>query len=351
VPSPLTRTAAILVIVFATVSLLLQLGPILQPFALALFFYYLSVPVAGFLERHRVPRFLAWGAVMAITVAVVMAAGWLVSSQTAQLMERLPAYRERLFELGQSADQWLGTRLPPRLAEVLRTRGIPTVFPWERAAGILRMMLGNIFGAAGTGVIVLFFVIFIHIEADLLPGRLRQSLGTVRAQRVLDIGRKINAEMIRFLYVRTLVSALVAGLSGATMLVFGLDLAVFWMILIFFGNFVPYIGSVVSVFLPLAVALLQYDHVSTVVVLAAILITWEIIGSHFIEPRFTSRKFNLSPLLLLLWTAFWGWAWGMLGLLLAVPILVIVKLILESFEKTRPAALLISGVAERDPQH
>src|SRR5215813_5595523 len=127
----------------------------------------------------------------------------------------------------------------------------------------------------------------------------------------------INRAVHDYIALKTFVSFLQGLLSFAVLAAFGVEFAVMWGVLIFLFNFIPYIGSLVAVSLPIVLSFLQYAE----------------------EPW----KPLLITLLLLLSLAFWGWLWGVVGMILAVPLTVIGKIILENIRETKPLATLISN--------
>jgi predicted PurR-regulated permease PerM len=110
----------------------------------------------------------------------------------------------------------------------------------------------------------------------------------------------------------------------------------------FFGNFLPYIGPLVSIVPPLAIALLESTTIWPPLAFAAILLTIHGVTSNVIEPAMTGKALDLNPLVVLIGLAFWSLLWGFVGMILAVPLTVIFKIILEHTPATRPFARLIS---------
>jgi predicted PurR-regulated permease PerM len=117
-----------------------------------------------------------------------------------------------------------------------------------------------------------------------------------------------------------------------------------WGVLIFLFNFIPYIGSLVAVSLPIILSFLQYaDEPWKPLLITVLLLLVQRVVDNYIEPRLTGRKLGVSPLIVLLSLAFWGWLWGIVGMILAVPLTVIGKIILENIPETKPLATLLSN--------
>ena len=136
-------------------------------------------------------------------------------------------------------------------------------------------------------------------------------------------------------------SLLVAIPIGLTCWAFGVTGAVTWGVLTFFGNFLPYIGPLVAVVPPIVIALLEFHTFWPPLIFILILLTIHGVTSNVIEPAMTGRVLGLNPLVVLIGLAFWSLLWGFVGMVLAVPLTVIFKIILEHTPATRPFAILI----------
>jgi predicted PurR-regulated permease PerM len=171
------------------------------------------------------------------------------------------------------------------------------------------------------------------------------AFGDERGQEIMRIAGSINAAVSKYLAVKTFTSFLTALLSVLVLAAFGVKYAVLWAILTFFANFIPYIGSMVAVALPIAMSFVQFPDAlyKPIVVLVLLTLVQQLIGS-VIEPRLIGKKLGVSPLIILLSLAFWGMLWGIPGMILSAPLVVSIKIILENIEYTRSIARLCSNV-------
>jgi AI-2 transport protein TqsA len=116
-----------------------------------------------------------------------------------------------------------------------------------------------------------------------------------------------------------------------------------WGVLAFIGNFIPYVGSLVALMLPITLAFLELEPLSRPLWILALLVVSQFLINNFIEPRLTARAVDLSPLVVLIALTFWGLCWGVVGMVLAIPLTVVLKIIWETIPLTRPLARLIAG--------
>jgi AI-2 transport protein TqsA len=153
----------------------------------------------------------------------------------------------------------------------------------------------------------------------------------------------ISNQISKYLSIKFAVS-LMTGLIVWTILnIFNLELASFFGMLVFILNFIPNLGSIVATFLPLPIALAQYESplmmAAVVIIPGAVQIT---IGN-IVEPKLMGRGLSLHPVTILLALSFWGLLWGITGMLLAAPITAIIRIVMMRFETLRPLGLLMAG--------
>jgi len=129
------------------------------------------------------------------------------------------------------------------------------------------------------------------------------------------------------------------------MLSFGIDLWFTWALITFLLNYVPYIGSLIATLPPIVIGLILLEP-NALILLILLLLSNQQIWGQIIETKWAGRALDLSPVLLLLVTAISFAGWGILGMILAVPFAVIIKIVLENIEATQPFAILMS---ERAP--
>ena len=147
----------------------------------------------------------------------------------------------------------------------------------------------------------------------------------------------------RYIFTKFLTSAFTGLAAGIIYWMLGLELAFIFGTLTFILNFIPVIGSVIAVLLPLPIAFLQYND-PTFVLLIIILptIIHQIIGN-FVEPKIFGESFGLHPITIILSLIFWGMIWGFVGVLLAAPLTAIIRVTFERFDTTKQIARLLEG--------
>jgi predicted PurR-regulated permease PerM len=206
-------------------------------------------------------------------------------------------------------------------------------------------MLAGVGSLLTTSITVTFFLIFIIFEASFLPGRIERAWPGGASEKVQIVRSKIEASVNTYVVVKTGVGLGTAVCAGVIMLLFGIELWFTWALLTFLLNYVPYIGSLIATLPPIILGLIMLEPAG-LTLLVLLLLTNQQVWGQIIETRWAGRALDLSPVVLLLVTAISFAGWGILGMILSVPFAVIVKIVLENIEATRPISILLS---ERAP--
>jgi predicted PurR-regulated permease PerM len=175
-----------------------------------------------------------------------------------------------------------------------------------------------------------------------LAQRVHRAFPDERADHILSVAGKIGDGIERFMKVKTLVSVGM-GLSTAVLLyLFGVRGWLLWGILFFAFNYITYIGSIVACVPPILLAYLDLESPVKATTLAALVVLNRCVWIDYLEVKMAGRHLNIDSILLFLWLAYWGWVWGVVGLILAFPMINSLKIVLEHLESTRSWAVLMS---------
>jgi predicted PurR-regulated permease PerM len=253
------------------------------------------------------------------------------------------SYEQRLDQVLAEAYAALGIGGAPPTVAGLVARLDPARIASELAEGVQNL--------ASDVVFILMYLGFLFPATALMSDKLdRIFTDPKRREAARDVGRRIRGSMERYLWVQTVVSLIITALTYATLVIIGLENALFWSFVIFFLNYVPTIGSVAAVVLVTAVALAQFTslpHVAAVFIGAS---AWQFLIGNFVQPRMTGDSLNLSAVVVLLALAIWGAIWGMAGAFLAAPLTVMLMIVLAQFPSTRWIAILLSADGKPTPE-
>ena len=334
---------------------LVYLIDVLQPLFVALGTYFVLKPGADYMSKKGFPLMLSYITMLLLAILVVLSAGFFAYQQAATLLDdeqRMDEYMEQLDV------RWDEVKNMPIIGQSLLDSGATengTIDQDLTSMGVLsddsgiQDAMSSLLAGVGSlfimGITVLFFLLFIIFEASLLPGRIERAYPGGASERVHMIRDQIEASVNTYVVVKTGVGFGTGVCAGIVMLFFGIDLWFTWALLTFLLNYVPYIGSLLATIPPLILGFILLDP-SMLVVMSVLLLGNQQLWGNVIETRWAGRALDISPVLLLLVTAFSFWVWGIVGMILSIPLIVILKIVLENIEATRPLATLLS---ERAP--
>lgn len=194
--------------------------------------------------------------------------------------------------------------------------------------------------------LVLIYTIFLFIEEASIKVKFKKLFKGNQLNIVSVMLKEIESSVLKYLGIKTLLSLMTAALSYFILLIIGVDFPVFWAFLVFLLNYIPFIGSILATLFPVVFSYLQFgDFIAPLLVLIFVGSVQVIIGN-FLDPKLTGDTVNISPIVVLFSLAFWGAIWGILGMLLSVPLMSIIIIVLSDFEKTKPIAIILSGNGE-----
>ena len=339
-PSVLNIAAAFLMLTLVITALAMG-RPFLLPLVLALVVWYVIASLRDFMASLRVgnfslPRWVSLLLSMSIIGSIAYFVVNIVLTSFASLIGDFPTYvadANRLLALVQGL-------LPEGV-----TLDINLQNQFDRILGIANNFAGQLRLVTQNLVIVVIYVAFMLVEDQRFNSKLRHLFPNeddyARARQMLGaISHKIQA----YLTVKTLMSLITAILAYIILLVFDINYAPVWAMLVFFLNFIPVVGSIIAVMLPVAMAVLQFWDVSpwVILIVTGLLIAVQQFVGSILEPRFLGSSLNLSPLIILVALSFWGFLWGPVGMLISVPVTVMMAIIFAAVPATRWIAVLLS---------
>ena len=317
---------------FALGTILVYASSVLIPFVLAIFIYLLISPMLDYqVIKLKIPRTLAVTITLIIIIIMLSIMFFLLTQAVQMIVSTVAGYSESFFtfagtifakakEMGINFDY-------SGLVEDLQSR-IP-----QLVADTFAITMG----IASNIIFVSIFLIF------LLAGRNSHIVSK-------GIYRSIDSRIRRYIVMKTVLSLITGSLVWAVLAIFRLELAFVFGMLTFILNFIPNIGSIVATFLPLPIAVAQFQNTDTAIpyplIITSIVVIPGIIQmgiGNIVEPKVMGQGLKLHPVAILLALSFWGLLWGIIGMLLAVPITAAIRIVLMQFETLRPVGRLLAG--------
>ncbi|NQV87056.1 MAG: AI-2E family transporter [Woeseiaceae bacterium] len=336
--SAVVSFAAVIVIIYG-----LQMAKaLLVPFLIAAFLALISVRPMLWLQKRRVPGFLAATIIVTTIMLILAIVGTILGSSIADFTAALPAYQARLDVIVDGVFNFVVEHLSGDKS--IENLGDMVDPGW--AMGLVATILNSLKDVLTNTFLIIFTMIFMLLEVSTVGTKVKAAFG--RSADSLDGPRVFLQNLGRYLGIKTIVSTATGICAGLLTWSLGLDFPLLWGMLAFLLNYVPTIGSIIAAVPAVLLALVQLGPGAagaTAIGFAAI----NVVFGNVIEPRMMGYGVGISPLVVFVGLVFWGFIFGPVGMLLSVPLTMTLKLGLESDDRTRWIAILIGS--ERDAQY
>jgi len=345
-----TNPSLALLAALATVGALALLRDVLEPLLIAAFLSFVAMPALRFGRKVGIPSPITVLVVVSVLVVTVINVGALIYVNAWEFVNTLPAYEEQLRPALRPTLELVG--VPQEVIELTEGERIPwsRIFTSPPVVGYAGTSLGGLFGWMMEFFLVLLFLIFIML--DRANGALdRRIIAAFEQEGGEDVGAilgEINRDIERYILVKTGISLLTGVVVAAILTVWGIPFPVLFGAAAFVLNFIPNIGSVLATVPPLVVAYIQLGSMVKILPMATILLILQAGVGNFLDPWMMGRSLRLSPITVLFWLILWNWLWGIPGMILAVPMAVVTRIILSRVPGFRVIAWLMSD--EDDPR-
>ncbi len=321
----LTVGSLMILAAVALAGALVYTRDVMIPFVLAIFITTVVSPVVDFqVVRWRAPSWIAISSTLLLVLAIMALLGVLLIVAVQTIVHAAGEYSEQVAELTERLFAYLNARHiqvdQARISGELESR-LP---------GIITQAAGTVSAVLSSGFLIVIFVVF------LLVGRNSH-------ERRTGIYAEIEATIRGYITTKTAISAVAGVLVWLILWSLGLRMALLFGLLAFLLNYIPNIGSIVATLLPIPIAATQFNDAWTVLAVVSLPGAVHITIGNFIEPRLMGRGLELHPVTVLLALAFWGLLWGVIGMVLAVPMVATLRIVLSRFATTRSLGNLLAG--------
>ena len=329
----------------ALVALLYLTRDLLAPFALAIFVWLIIDAFARWMDNLS-PKFPYW---LALTIAVLIVVGLMIGfifvivDTVGDVVKDADRYEARLAEIF----SWIADKTGQdnmSFATLNESFGIT-----EKIQSGLGTFAATVQGVLSEFFLIALYVVFLFAAQSSFPKKMDDLFpdGERRVQAA-KVGERIRTSIEKYLSVQTIISLMQTVVSYIGMTALGLDNALFWALVIFVLNYIPIVGGLAAVALPCLFALVQFDSLGTVAVLASVLFGAQFIIGNTIQPKMMGDSMNMSALVVILALSVWMALWGGVGAFLSAPLTVIIMIILAQFPTTRWIAVLLSADGNPD---
>ena len=337
-----------------------ELSNIFIPLIIAIFLFFVFSPFNNWLITKKIPMAIITLLDIAITFGVFYGIGRIVVNSFLQFSDKLPLYVDKLNNIVRDTSVAIGLKDP-----------FFTQFSFDQLLAQLNLqniasgLFSSTFSLLGSVLFVLFFFVFVlsgnktiykaierryvfkkvkpqlkkikknlqskdtTIDEQKLLDELNQERN-LREKQLEDTFNRITSQIQRYIIAKVGVN-LVAGIVTTIVLrIVGIDFPIVWGLFVFLFNFIPTIGSAVALVFPVLFTLVQFDSIGSMLLVLILMAGIQTLAFNVAEPMIIGKRLNLNPLMILLSVLVWGYIWGIVGMLLSVPLTAIIKIILTN---------------------
>lgn len=330
----------LLIFLFITIIYLLSaLASILLPLILAFLMAMVFQPLIMFLRKKKIPKWLVFPTISIISLGILSGIALIISETTQQIISQQDYMIEKLSVKALNIIDWgnqvfhLNYNAETITDEIFSQ--IDTDWISSTVGGIAKG-LGSFAGSFS--MFALYYILLLAGMSEYK--RYVQYVGGDNGAQVLKEYENIQHSIFSYIVIKTMISLGTGILAYIICISFGVKFAIFFAFLTFMLNFIPSIGSIVATIFPVLMSIIQFDTIQPILFLALLLGTVQFLMGNVFEPMIMGNRLRINTLTVLFGLVFWGYIWGIAGMILSVPLLVMIKIILERF----PAFSVVSRI-------
>jgi predicted PurR-regulated permease PerM len=315
---------------------------VMEQFTIALLLALVTSPLVNFFEKFHIPKIISILLVVIFLIGGLYAMGMILFSSGRTLLTLYPKYEARITEIY----IWVA-----RFFELPYDEGL-SIFDniWGQVGvrnrvRVMTLSFSNTFlGFLTDATMVVIIMIFILLEAVFFKEKLNKAFEGTRAVQIVKISSDIMTQVTGYLSIKFFISLATGLLVGLGLWVIGVEFAAVWGLIQFVLNFIPNLGSIAVGVAATLFSLIQFwpDPIP-VVATGFVMLTFNMVIGNIVEPKVTGDSLGLSPLMVIVFLMIWGWLWGFAGLILAVPMMSIIKIICENIPVLEPISILLGS--------
>ena len=348
------RSMSLMVLaIFASLFVLHWAKAVLIPVMLSILFSYALSPIVNWMERRRIPRWLSAAVLLFAILGGTTVTVWSLRDGATQLVQSLPEATKKLAGAlrtrAGAAPSPLETvqRAAAQLEQAARgeseanARGVTRVIIEPARFNIKSYLWSGGIGLAaliGQTVVVIFLTYFLMLSGDTFRRKMLKLAGPNLSDKKITLQalHEVADQIQRYLQVQMLTSVVVGVLTWLALMALGLDNSAVWGISAGVLNLIPYVGSVIIAGASAMVAFLQFGTLVMALLVGGVSLVIHAITGNLLTPWLTSRASRMSPVAVFVGMLAWGWLWGVWGLLLGIPILMMVKAVCDRVDDLKP---------------
>jgi predicted PurR-regulated permease PerM len=320
------------------------------PIVLAAMLKLVLEPLVRILGRAGLKPPLAAAVVMLLVVALIGAGFVMLVDPATEWLERLPTALRRVEDTvarirGPVEQVTEAAHRVEQIAGMDAANGAAAAAP--PAQSLSQMLFAGAWSFAGTALVMLVLLYFLLASDDLFLRKLVKVLPRLDdKRRAVEVARQIESDVSRHLLAMTLINLALGAATAVAMYFAGMPNPILWGLVGALLNYIPYLGPLIGSAIVGAAAFLTFDEPSRVVLVVAIFVVLMSLEGNLLTPLLLGKHLALNPVAVFLSLSFWGFLWGAIGALLAVPLLIVIKALCDRIESLAAFGEFLSSAPE-----
>jgi len=334
IPNFAISTFAVVLVLY----LLIVGEALLLPLVIAIALWYLINTLAASFARIQIaglkfPSILCRLASMLTFLLLIWGLINFLGGRADDVMQVIPIYQENLT-----------VRLQTLPLVVVSAFQDQLITDWIDLPAYATSVASSFAGILASGGLIMIYILFLFLEQGNFDQKISELFSNSGSEQdVRKIISRIRNDIQKYISIKMFTSSMTGVLSYIFLRIVEVDFAGVWGLLIFLLNFIPTVGSIIATIFPAMIALAQSDGYSLFILVLVGIGALQVCIGNILEPRLMGNSFNLSPIVILLNLGLWQYIWGIPGMFLCVPFLIILTIILSHFPRTRPIAIILSS--------
>lgn len=325
------KNLLLILLTILSVYLLSVLSSLLIPLALALFIAILLQPTLAWFQSKKWHFTLSLSAISITTLTALWLLGVLFYKTGESIVNQKDVLLAQIQVKLNNIMLWVNTipGVDINTQDIISTISGLMSYDWLlKSSGQFAGILGDFTGT--------FFMTALYL-IGLVGGILKyeeyihylEKGNAAKERKLLEGFEYVKSSIVTYMKVKFLVSLMTGFGYFLICWIFGIDFALFWGFLAFLLNFIPTVGSIIASIPPLLLALIQVDSMGIILLIVILFVTIQLVMGNIVEPKIQGSKLSLNTVVVILGLVFWGYLWGVTGMILSVPLLVLTKVILS----------------------
>lgn len=339
-----SKQATPYLVAFASIIIIISglkvAAPLLVQLLMALFIAIICMPSIRWLEDRKIPRSFAIIIVLAVILAFVYAVVALVGDSINAFNANKEFYIQQLGSRVKAIVDWVASHGMP-----IENVNVASAFEKADIMSMVTLVLGGVGNIFSDFFVIFLFVIFILAETTSFPAKFAKAF--VNAQDKMVHVNHVLSKIRHYLAIKAATSLLTGILASLALVIIGVDYPFLWGMLAFLLNFIPNLGSLLAAIPPVILALIQLGPIGVMWTGLSFFAINNIVGN-YLEPKLMGKMLGLSAFVVFLSLILWGYIFGAVGMFLSVPLTMMIKIALDTNEKTRWLGILLGPEEEAE---